>query len=136
MINKVTINWRKNMELHNLKVNIDGKEFELPGVAVIAGKVIGLATRTDKDQEGIESFVIQEGQQKLLIEVDKENIQPCMSSNAKELELGHFVIVMGQVSDTGLILNKDVDCMQTIKAENVRYMEMDEAIEGLTEIIK
>lgn len=125
-------------KLPNLQVEIDGEKFEIP-YGVIASEVIGFATRTDKNvgEENIVAFVIRDGQQLLLVEVQKQNLRPFELSKNKELKIGMFVMIMGQISDRGVVLNKELNGqMQVIDAEEVQFMEIDKLDPGVRKIIE
>lgn len=114
-------------KLPNLKIVANEIEYDHP--PVIGDIVIGFAKRTDErknENENIVSFVVKEMQQKILIEVEKQNLKPFAESSAKELEIGHFAIIVGQFSDEGLIFTKECEQMQVLKAESVYFMKVEE----------
>jgi hypothetical protein len=118
-------------EMNNIKVEVDGVEFE--SSPVIAGRVESILETSDKDNV---AFTIIEGGEELIVEVGKQDIRPYPESKAKEeIGIGMFAMICGQIcgsaaSESGL------EPMQILTAEQVMYMLWEEVEPKIREIME
>lgn len=111
-------------KLKNIELVIDGMVTQ--GPPVIADKVITIVSRPEYEAEtGILGFIVREAGERVLVEVHKDNLVPSKLSKAKDLEVGMYVLILGQVAEYRYnnIIHGD---MSVIIAETVHFMLMEE----------